>query len=491
MASWANLINMYLTESEEDEDVAECLFDAERGFKPNVGGQSRLFNYYPLGYKPPTFENSPRWLLACGGIGSGKTFSGAIWLRLQSLWFPKQRGAIVANTFGQLQQSTLVTLVEACKLYNIPLEPMFESTEDTAIKISNMRRCYIGEERAFIRVLSINAFVGNSQSGRGQELHYAWFDEGLYAGEKGFQTLDGRLRSKGGQFCRGLLTSSPNGYNWGYSKFADPNRSEELQRLYHMVSMPTKENIEHVGADYVHSLQANYGGDLAAQELEGLFVDVTVGRIYKYFNRKLHTLSGVDAEVLAYDPKLPLRMAFDFNATPCVCVLNQMHGDDFYLFKEFYLYDADLFELMMLIIQWLDAHPAMDRNLYIYGDATGRRHTAESRLSSWDIVFQSLKKTNRILHRKFENSNPRVMNRIHAMNSAFMKNRIYADMDNCPEIVKDWEQLTYDKDSGIDKSDQLRSHLSDAFGYEVEREQPLILPLKARMEQRKPSGFAA
>jgi hypothetical protein len=40
-------------------------------------------------------------------------------------------------------------------------------------------------------------------------------------------------------------------------------------------------------------------------------------------------------------------------------------------------------------------------------------------------------------------------------------------MDSVPELVKDLEQLNWDKDSGIDKTDALRSHLSDAFGYMV------------------------
>ena len=34
-------------------------------------------------------------------------------------------------------------------------------------------------------------------------------------------------------------------------------------------------------------------------------------------------------------------------------------------------------------------------------------------------------------------------------------------------IAIDLEQLSWDKDMGIDKTDSLRSHLSDAFGYMV------------------------
>jgi len=482
MPNWNSLIEfeqILLDQISLDESGSQIrLFDPEHGFIPNPGGQSDFFSRFPLQLDPPENQDLTRFICLLGGIGSGKTFSGAIWAILQSLWYPHLRGLITANSFPQLLGGTCVGLVEACRKYNIPLRPQLDGVEDSAIKIANARRCYIGRHETFWRVLSVGAFCGGSQTGRGAEYQRIWIDEGAYAPEQAFQVIDGRLRSSHGDRCQAVITTSPNGFNWLYNRFADPTRSEVFQRLFQMIVCTTAENEVHLGgADYVESLRANYTYEMALQELEAVFVSDTVGKVYKYFLRSQNTMAGLEAECLDYDPTLPLLISFDFNATPCVAVLAQKRMGEVHVFREFFVLDADIWELCNAIADWANIVQPQTRDLYIYGDATGRARSATSKLSAWDIVWDTLGKSFE-LHRKFANANPRVRERTNSVNLSFKNQKCYLSLDNCPELIKDLEQITYDRDLGIDKSDPLRSHLSDALGYLLHKEYGLIRPIQ-------------
>lgn len=471
MVKWGALLE-YEAIAEQAQAIADsleptvcALFDPETGFKPSGRGQLKFFEWFPLQPEQPE-HIPPRWVLAAGGIGSGKTRSGAIWAILNSLWNPDIRGLIVSNTFTQLYSSTLIGLLEACEEYGIPYDPMGSSIEESAIKIANSRRVYIGEQRMFWRVLSVGAFIGKSQTGRGAEYQRIWIDEGAYTPEQGFQVLDGRLRSSRGDKCQGLITTSPNGFNWLYYRFADPARKQEIKDIYWMLTFLTIENT-HLDSEYVASLKANYTDEMAQQELEAAFIEANSGKIYKYFSRNNHTLVGSDAEAIAYDPNLPLHIAFDFNAAPCVAVLAQKRANELHVFKEFFMLDADLWELIADIRDFIKAGKPNNLDIHLYGDASGRAKSAVSKMSAWQIIFEELKPLGMQIHKHIPDANPPVRHRTHAVNLIFKNNRCFLAMDAVPELTKDLEQLSWDKDMGIDKTDSLRSHLSDAFGYMV------------------------
>ena len=400
---------------------------------------------------------------------SGKTHSGAIWTILQSFWYADVcQGLIVSNSFQQLWKSTLVGLFKACVEYNIPVDPWHGSVELTAVKIANSqnRYFYLGENRMLWHVSSMSAYLGKSQTGRGAEFQRIWADEAAYAPESAFQVVDGRMRSSNGQKCQGIITTSPNGFNWLYYRFGDPARTEEIKNFYWMLNFLSLENT-HLDESYVAGLKANYTDEMAQQELEGAFIDAASGKIYKYFSRNSHTLVGIDAEAIAYDPNLPLHIAFDFNAAPCVAVLAQKRANELHVFKEFFMLDADLWELIVDIRDFIKAGKPNNLDIHLYGDASGRAKSAVSKMSAWQIIFEELKPLGMQIHKHIPDANPPVRHRTHAVNLIFKNNRCFLAMDSVPELAKDLEQLSWDKDMGIDKTDSLRSHLSDAFGYMV------------------------
>lgn len=494
MGFWSSLLaeerSIQHTLAAENQVEAVTLFDK---FKPNAGGQTRFFKITPL---EDISDKTFRWAGLVGGIGSGKSFCGAAWAASRGLLAPECRGLITANTFGQLSRSSLITLVEVCRAFNIPLSPYRESVEDQALAIANAQRCYIGEQKAFVYVLSMNSFSGKTQAARGLQVRWCWIDEGAYSGEQAFLTLDGRLgRGPGQMKGQGLITTSPAGLNWLYDRFGDPDRGPEKERLYVLVNCSTRENAEHLGEDYVAGLQANYTDELAQQELEGAFINTSVGRVYKYFDRMKHALRGEEAEVLEYDPRLPLHVSFDFNYSPAVCIMAQRRGDEIHFFQEFYCLDSDTWELSALVTEFIQEDLKHQADIFIYGDATGAARTAASRLSNWDIVFKAFAdiryRAGENLHKKFKGTNPPVTNRINSMNCLFNTNRIFMQFETCKELIKDMEVLTWSGE-GVDKSDILRSHLADAAGYLVHTIYPFKSSQPAKGGKRQPlKGIAA
>lgn len=228
-------------------------------FCPNPGGQAQFIELSNWG-KPETPPH--RWSLLLGGIGSGKSFIAAVWCCDRALRNPTHRGMISAGDYGQLARSTLVTLVEVCRAFNVPLEPWRESTEDQAKAIADAQRCYLGHERAFAYVISAHNFLGKKQTGRGLQIDWFWGDEFAYVPEQAFLVIDGRLgREKDKPSGHGILTTSPAGYNYLWRKFGDPERDAKLQNNHKMVNVSSLENV-HLSDDYVGSLRSNYDEEL-------------------------------------------------------------------------------------------------------------------------------------------------------------------------------------------------------------------------------------
>ena len=110
-------------------------------------------------------------------------------------------------------------------------------------------------------------------------------------------------------------------------------------------------------------------------------------------------------------------------------------------------------------------------NLYFaYPDATGAAKNSSARYSDISIIRQ-----NKFIV-KVAHINPRVINRVNAVNNQLSKNNIIVD-PKCKGLIKDLEQVSNKEGTReIDKSNQHLTHLSDAFGYFINWEYPVTKP---------------
>jgi hypothetical protein len=462
----------------ENDNAPECTFP--QAFAPNPGGQSTFWDLVGIAPRPIQY----RWLYARGGVGSGKSFGvGAGFACSRAKADPNSRGLITANSYGQLETSTLVALAEFCRNFGIPLDPVAsmpmdapEWPDETARKIAARRLCTIFG--APVLVLSADAFTGTTDSakerGRGLQIRWAWADEYAYAHASAFNTLNTRLGrgSSGSLKGLGVITSSVNKnnpYNWAYDIFDDPNRSDSRKERFLSIPLTTFEN-KHLDDDYIEAQSAALTDELYKVEILGEYAVDSVGRIYKTFSRDRHVLYGQDASIVTYQKDLPLHLSFDFNHSPATALAMQVSPHEARVIKEWFILDSDTFEVSDAVAKWASEMGATSAD--IYGDATGNQKTANSKKTNWAIVWESLRRHGIKGRKRYRDSNPNVIDSINSLNIAFKQDWIYINGDDCPELVKDLETLKRAKDGGIDKTDPMRSHVQDELRYFVDTNRP-------------------
>ena len=118
-------------------------------------------------------------------------------------------------------------------------------------------------------------------------------------------------------------------------------------------------------------------------------------------------------------------------------------------------------------------HPA---GLVVYADATGRRAQTGGGTSDIEILKEFFR-SGEYAEVKFKIpfGNPQVRERVALMNSRLAAadgTRGVTVGEKCPELIKDFEQVTYKENTEVmDKErDRRRTHLSDALGYLVWQE---------------------
>ena len=118
------------------------------------------------------------------------------------------------------------------------------------------------------------------------------------------------------------------------------------------------------------------------------------------------------------------------------------------------------------------------RSVTIYPDASGKNASSKGASLS-DIGL--LRKAGFTIRAK--DSNPRVKDRVLAVNMGFQSRKLWVNPDTCPETARCLEQQPYDKNGEPDKSTGL-DHQNDAFGYPVAYEMPVVKPRFKSQELR-------
>lgn len=105
-----------------------------------------------------------------------------------------------------------------------------------------------------------------------------------------------------------------------------------------------------------------------------------------------------------------------------------------------------------------------------YPDSTGSGRHSSSAYSDLDIVRRNGFKVN-VAH-----INPKVVNRVNAVNKQLANNNVRID-PSCKMLIGDLEKVTNKEGTrDIDKSNKNLTHMSDAFGYGITWEYPVVKP---------------
>lgn len=197
-----------------------------------------------------------------GGIGSGKTWSGAVKAVRFALSRPSV-GMVTAPTYGVLRDATVPTFREVADAY---IETITTSAPINAI-LKNGSRIFFRSAH-------------NPELLRGPSIAWWWGDEAALYPAMVWKIMLGRLR-QGGQLGYAWLSTTPKGRNWIYQEFIQKQRDK-----YVIFKARTADNT-FIDPDYYQMLAESYTGDFARQELEGDFVAFE-GLIYPFFDRDTH-----------------------------------------------------------------------------------------------------------------------------------------------------------------------------------------------------------
>jgi phage terminase large subunit-like protein len=207
------------------------------------------------------FHSEARFRAFVGGVGSGKTYAGA----LEALRQPAgSAGMVIAPTYPMLKDASLKTFMEIAR----PLVTDFHK----------------GDLRMSLRDGKTILFRSsdNPDRLRGPNLGWVWLDEAAMMDPDTWDIVIGRLRLEPG---RAWVTTTPRGHNWLYRTFSADEREG-----YDLIRSSSRENT-YLPGHYVEELQRKYTAGFAKQEIEGEFV-VMEGALWGYDLIERHRTKG-------------------------------------------------------------------------------------------------------------------------------------------------------------------------------------------------------
>ena len=400
----------------------------------------------------------------CGGYGCGKTFAAAAKSLLLASKNPGHAGCILSPTHGMLVDTFIPTFEDMLKAKKIKYDYRASPTPKFFLHFKRgVSVVYCRSAENYRRLASLN-------------LSWAVVDEGDLIPKpillKMWKMAQARLRAKS-PFRQLCMTTTPEGFEGAYELFVKEKKSFRVS--YHA---STREN-HHLPEDYIDNLYSSYSDKEIQGYIDGEFTNLHSGTVYHCFNRTdSHTDKVVDDWTKYKDDKpvtaAALHIGVDFNiGKTCgmVCVLSKG-----------IVYIVDEFTFLRDTEQLIDAINARYPNhqIYIYPDSSGKSQQTATTMTDIALLKNAFGDRNV----RYPNKNPKIMNRVKAVNAMFLNGhdnrRMFVNTETCHELTSCLEQQAFDEKTGLpDKKNNL-DHPLDALGYFVHHNNPIISRPTAR-----------
>jgi len=209
--------------------------------------------------------------------------------------------------------------------------------------------------------------------------------------------------------------STPEGFKWLY-KMANSGH-------FKVIRAKTQNN-KFISDGYVQELKAQYPENLLLAYLEGEFVNLTTGTIYRYFKRDTHNSNKI------HNGTEQIYIGQDFNTGGCVSIVYVKRNDDMHAVDEYESYDT-----RGIINNTKAKYPSC--SITFYPDASG--NAKKTSASTTDI--QMLREAGfQVL---VNPRNPAVKDRHNITNNRFEKNKLFINTTKCPKLTNAFEQHAY------------------------------------------------
>ncbi len=430
--------------------------------------------------------------LFLAGTGSGKTHLGGAKARELIANFPKVRGFIAANTYDQLNTSTLFRFREFWA-HNGMSE--WNKENPSGVYVSGKEPpphwslCKRNFDR-FNNIISFNngglIFTGsldNYFSHSGKEFGWAMLDETKDTDEEavkevvitrlrqpGMYCVDGKITGSGSieqQYNPLYCFTSPARVEWLNQMFELENFIEEIgQKIYSretffhkqfknkcVVISSTYHNVHNVGENYINNIFATNSEERAKALVFGNPFATTGGEFYSSFDRMRHVGRA------GYDPTLAIHISFDQNSVPynsagIAQIVPNNSGWEWRFIDEIALPNPRN-STEEVCDEFMMRYPNHKAGLFFYGDASGHNRSTLNKDFSHHyeiIAFKLRRYLNNISDRTLI-SNPSVVTRRDFMNKIFedkLPIKITID-ESCHYLIADLMYCKQALDGGKDK----------------------------------------
>jgi len=216
------------------------------------------------------------------------------------------------------------------------------------------------------------------------------------------------------------VAGTPEGFKWFYKRFKENiNHDTDL-----LIKASTYSNLHNLPDDFIDTLKAQYPLELFEAYVNGEFINLTSGTIYKYFKRDTHHSDEVETE------HEELIIGQDFNIGGCVSVVYIRRGENMIAVNEYESYDTK-----GIIENTKAKYP--NRVISIYPDASGNAKKTSASESDIAMIRNAGLKV-------FVNGrNPMVRDRHTITNNKLDKMTLLVNTNRCPKLTNALEQHAY------------------------------------------------
>jgi PBSX family phage terminase large subunit len=261
----------------------------------------------------------------------------------------------------------------------------------------------------------------------------------------------GRMRKKFPDGKRNQIWASttPEGYKFMWEMF-----EKEPPEGYKLVRGSTYDN-PHLPDGFIDNMRASYPPELVEAYINGQFVNLSSGAVYKHYNPDLH---GTD---LTMNDFPFLFVGQDFNFDGCVSVLFGEAGDTLHIVGE--ALSEDTYE----VAEYLKS---LKKPVIIFPDASGSKKTTNAKESDISILKKSGFRV------KALSKNPPVQDRVNSVNGLFCQNRLFVNRHLAKETHSALLQQCYDENTGSPEKNHRPGSVddyTDPVGYCCHSKYPL------------------
>lgn len=394
-------------------------------------------------------SSKSKYAAMVAGFGSGKTFAGCLDGIMHYWQHPKVNQGYFAPTYPHIRDIFFPTIEEVAYFSGMKVQ-IRESNKEVHFYANGGYR-----GTTICRSLEKPETIVGFKVGRA---HIDEFDLLPAAKAKmAWRKIIARLRWQDSSILNGArITTTPEGFRETWRLFVEEvEKKPELAETYDLIYASTYDNEANLPDDYIQSMLDTYPSELIEAYLNGRFVNLTSGTVYRNYNR---VRNGSNETVLGNEC---LRIGMDFNVTKMASTVYVTRPNGWHAVDEF----KDIFDTPDMVKAIRNKYK--ENLIIVYPDASGNsRKTVDASKSDITTLRQAG------FEIRVNNTNPAVKDRIMSVNKQFEIGKLFVNAKLAPTVAKNLEQQSYD-DNGVPDKKNGFDHQNDATGYPIAHEFPI------------------